>query len=614
MGRSILLPLSILALIVAPVHVLATTVTVPGDFPTVQAVVDAINNDSQVIDTIMVSAHSEPSPLSIQWCALTVIGVPDAFGVLPTLPRMFAVEGDFNFRNLHVLGPIVHWGNTEFRGCEIDSGVTSVGAGNGPGHLRFVDCTLRGQPALNLIHYVEVESCRVFGPIIVSYESDAGLTMTNSTMTGPGSYAIALNTSAGCYVADNIIHGFDNGFSAAIQDGQLTVRNNLIEGCPGVALHAHSPSAGSADFSGNQVLACGVGVAISDGPVTVKNNLILGSTFDGIQIGGEGGAVEGNVVGRSGGSGIVISIRSDYYGVTVQSNTSFGNGGSGFEVHESRLDGSIRIQRNIAYGNDGYGLVVEAQSRIPSLSCNDWFANVSGAVSGMSPSPQDVSVDPLFCDVEHDSVTLTSNSPLLDAPGCGLIGARGMGCASTPTLVTLFTAERDADGVRVRWHLADPTRLAEVWVERADVVAGPWALIATELTTDGGASVALDRSALAEREYWYRLDAREGSQAVVISEPVSVLAGLAGRFELTRVTPNPGFGPLRITFNLAREAAVEMNVIDLQGRYVASLVNGSRKVGLHTVEWTGQSAAPGIYFLRYSYPGGHQVERVVRLR
>ncbi len=612
--RHSLVPLLTALILFMVTSVYAATVTVPGDFPTVQAVVDAINDHSQVIDTVMVSAHSEPSPLSIQWCALTVIGVPDSFGVLPTLPRMFAVEGDFNFRNLHVLGPIVHWGDTEFRGCEIDSGVTSVGAGNGPGHLRFVDCTLRGNPALSLIHYVEVESCRVFGPIIVSYESDAGLTMTNSTMTGPGSVAIALNTSAGCYVADNIIRGFDNGFSAAIQDGQLTVRNNLIEDCPGLALHAHSPSAGSAEFSGNQVLACGVGIAISDGPVTVKNNLILGSTLDGIQIGGEGGEVEGNVVGRSGGSGIVISTRSDYYGVTVQNNTSFGNGGSGFEVHESRLDGAIRIQRNIAYGNDGYGLIVGAQSRIPSLSCNDWFANVSGAVSGMSPSPQDLFVDPLFCDVDNDSVSLTAKSPLLDAPECGLIGARGLGCASTPALVTLFQADREHDGVRVRWRIADPTRLTQVSVERANVVAGPWAAVATEQTVDGDLSVAIDRSALTDREYWYRLVAREGGQAVVISEPVSVLAGLAGRFELVRVTPNPAFGPLRISFTLAREAEVEMDVIDLQGRYVASLVNGSRKAGAHSVEWFGSSAAPGIYFLDYRYPGGHQVERIIRLR
>ncbi len=188
------------------------------------------------------------------------------------------------------------------------------------------------------------------------------------------------------------------------------------------------------------------------------------------------------------------------------------------------------------------------------------------------------------------------------------------GSGSTPTMVTLFTAERHADGVRVSWQLADATRLSDVWVERADVVAGPWALAATELTTDGASNVALDRSVLAERDYWYRLVAREDGQAVVIGTPVSVLGSVVHGFKLTRVTPNPGLGPVRISYTLAREAVVELDVIDLQGRHVTSLVNGSRKAGAHTVEWTGSSGASGIYFLYYRYPGGHQVERVVRLR
>ncbi len=603
MRRSILIPFSTLVLLfmVAPGH--AMTVTVPGDFPTVRAVVEAIHAHA-LIDTVLMSAHLEPSPLNIDDCALTVIGVPGPFGVLPTLPGMLILDGEFNFRGLHVLGPIEHYGNTVFRGCEIDSGVASQGAGNSPGNLHFIDCTLRGQPALSLIHYVSVDSCRVFGGINVNYPADAGLTMRHSTMTGPGSVAITLGTSNGCHIEGNVIRGFDNGFSAAIEDGQLTVRNNLIEGCSGVGLFAHSPSAGSAEFADNQLLACGIGIEVWDGAVLVKNNVILGSTFDAIRVGD--GTVEGNVVGRSGGSGVVLTGGSE---VTVQNNTSFGNGESGFEA-DSR--GLTRLERNIAYGNHQYGLRVVSGSALPNLSCNDWFANDSGAVAGMSPSPQDMSVDPLFCDVDHDSVSLTANSPLLDAPGCGLIGARGLGCASTPTLITLFTAQRDPAGVRVRW-VVDTTRLAEVWVERADVVAGPWVMIATEHSTEGGIRVALDRSASADRGYWYHLVGRDGREAVVISEPVSVSGSVSHRFELTRVTPNPGFGPLSVSFTLPHEATVELNVVDLQGRQVKSLVHGALLAGTHTVAWI-EPSSPGIYFVDYRFPGGHQVERVVRLR
>src|SRR6266487_5225792 len=165
--------------------------------------------------------------------------------------------------------------------------------------------------------------------------------------------------------------------------------------------------------------------------------------------------------------------------------------------------------------------------------------------------------------------------PLLDAPGCGLIGALGEGCEATPTLLSLFTAERGAEGVRLRWHLADAGRFAEVWIERADASPGPGTMVATEQSIDGGTSVGLDRSATAEREYWYRLAARTRDAVVVIGDPLRVEANLARRFALVGVTPNPGSGPLRINFALAREAAVEMAVFDLQGRHVASLVHGT---------------------------------------
>jgi len=252
----------------------------------------------------------------------------------------------------------------------------------------------------------------------------------------------------------------------------------------------------------------------------------------------------------------------------------------------------------------------------PVLSCNDWFGNDSSGVAGIAPSPDDLGLDPSFCNPDSGDVHLMAGSPLIDAPGCGLIGALGQGCdtVSTAALVTLFTAEREADGVHLRWQLGDATRFGEIWVERADVDAGPWTRVATGETTDGGVNVGIDRSAFAEREYWYRLAARTPDAVVVTSDPVRVGASLAGRFGLTGVTPNPGSGPVRIGFALAREAAVQMDVFDLQGRHVASLAHGTLAAGAHIVEWSGRSMAPGVYLLDYRHPGGHQIRRFVRLR
>jgi hypothetical protein len=54
--------------------------------------------------------------------------------------------------------------------------------------------------------------------------------------------------------------------------------------------------------------------------------------------------------------------------------------------------------------------------------------------AGADVAPDDANIDPLFCDVAADSVTLRSDSPVLDAPGCGRMGARGQGCIDAPTV------------------------------------------------------------------------------------------------------------------------------------------------------------------------------------
>lgn len=507
----------------------ANTVTVPGDFPTVQAVVDSIDAHSSVADTVLISSHAEPSPLEIHDCTLTLIGVPDASGSLPTLPRTMAIEGDFHFRDLHFAGTIAHWGDTEFRDCQIDSGVVSGGAGYAPGTLRFVNCVLRGHPALRLIHFAAVDSCEVFGEIALDYMNDGGLTMNHSTVTGPGGDAIAFHGSNDCRIENCVIRGFDNGLVATIDDAHLVVRDNLVENCPGIALYARWASSGTADFSGNRVRGCGVGIqADSDGPVSVSNNVVLGCSSDGIRYSGTNGPVAGNIVGRSGGRGIVLSAYGDGDDevLAVQNNTVYANGGSGIEAF---LGAPTHIERNIAYGNQAYGLRVGAGAQLAESSCNDWFANLSGSVDGVAQAPGDDSLDPLFCDVEHDSVSLATNSPMLDRPGCGLIGARGVGC-----------------------------------------------------------------------------DARASS---------SVPSHVAARFELTRLSPNPGVGPVTIGFALPRAAAVELNVIDLQGRRVATLVHGILAPGEHALAWSWPPIAPGgTYFLEFRFPGGHQTRRMVRLR
>ena len=140
----------------------------------------------------------------------------------------------------------------------------------------------------------------------------------------------------------------------------------------------------------------------------------------------------------------------------------------------------------------------------------------------------------------------------------------------------------------------------------------------TERSTENRAVVELDRSAVSDREYWYRLVAREGSDDTVISPAIMVEGEARLEFRLVQVGPNPGSGPVRIAFALQRAAAIEIDVFDVQGRRVASPGRGVWPAGTHVVEWNGlarngEAAPSGLYLVRYVYPGGQDRRRLVRL-
>lgn len=204
-----------------------------------------------------------------------------------------------------------------------------------------------------------------------------------------------------------------------------------------------------------------------------------------------------------------------------------------------------------------------------------------------------------------------ATSPLVDWPGCPRVDALGVGCAVTATVVTRFSAERTNSGVTIVWEIEDATAEPSVWLERSESSpAGPWTRPATSRSQNGKSVVELDEGAATDRSYWYRLVELDGASTVVIGaaivvDPVQTLA-----FGINRVMPNPGSVPIRIEFSLKSAARISLDVFDIQGRLVATPAAGAWPAGRHVVEWSG--TAPGMYLVRYRFPGGEDRRRLVR--
>jgi hypothetical protein len=81
---------------------------------------------------------------------------------------------------------------------------------------------------------------------------------------------------------------------------------------------------------------------------------------------------------------------------------------------------------------------------------------------------------------------------------------------------------------------------------------------------------------------------------------------------LFQPAPNPALGRANVCFSISRSAHVELLVIDLSGRPVATLVNAAMPSGRHSAAWNGRTrtealAPAGVYFCRFEvYPDKNQ--------
>ncbi|MEW6756391.1 MAG: PQQ-dependent sugar dehydrogenase [Candidatus Latescibacterota bacterium] len=90
-------------------------------------------------------------------------------------------------------------------------------------------------------------------------------------------------------------------------------------------------------------------------------------------------------------------------------------------------------------------------------------------------------------------------------------------------------------------------------------------------------------------------------------------AGPRGPF-LHPLYPNPFNDGLVVRFTLPAPGAVRLEVFDVLGRRVATLVDGPRQAGLHAVRFTAQDVASGVYLWRLSAASRVQVRRALLLR
>ncbi|HCN36134.1 MAG TPA: hypothetical protein DIS94_00275 [Bacteroidetes bacterium] len=93
-----------------------------------------------------------------------------------------------------------------------------------------------------------------------------------------------------------------------------------------------------------------------------------------------------------------------------------------------------------------------------------------------------------------------------------------------------------------------------------------------------------------------------------------VIVGVPDKYLLSQNYPNP-FNPItKINFELSNAGFVKLEVYDLTGRLVKTLINENKPAGYYEVEFNGNNFASGVYFYKLNVNNFSDVKRMILVK
>jgi hypothetical protein len=185
----------------------------------------------------------------------------------------------------------------------------------------------------------------------------------------------------------------------------------------------------------------------------------------------------------------------------------------------------------------------------------------------------------------------------------------------TPVFITSFDAVARGAAVEVRWDVWSDETLDGYTLYRQDGVDAP-ALASG--TFDATVRSFLDETVRPATTYQYELviASQDGD---IARSPIASVTTPALATALAQNYPNPFNPKTTIEYTLADRATVSVGIYDATGAFVVRLEQGTRDVGTHRVEWSGQDAdgrpvGSGVYFYRLEGVKGIAPKKMVLLK
>ncbi len=187
-----------------------------------------------------------------------------------------------------------------------------------------------------------------------------------------------------------------------------------------------------------------------------------------------------------------------------------------------------------------------------------------------------------------------------------------------PVELSSFTSSVTGNDVTLNWSTVTESNNARFEIERANLGSAEWRSIGT-VAGNGNSSTPISYS-YTDRgvnigSYSYRLkqvDFNGNTEYHILNGDVVI--GTPSKFELSQNYPNP-FNPVtKIDFEIPVDGKVSLNVYDMSGKLVSTLVNNFRTAGYYSEVFNASNFASGVYYYKLQYSSnGQSFEKTMKM-
>ncbi len=176
-----------------------------------------------------------------------------------------------------------------------------------------------------------------------------------------------------------------------------------------------------------------------------------------------------------------------------------------------------------------------------------------------------------------------------------------------PVELSSFTADISGRDVTLNWATSSEINNAGFTIERSSSVSGNWdavGQVAGNGTTTGMISYSFTDKNLLTGNYSYRLKQTDFNGNYEYHNLSSeVVIGTPDKFSLSQNYPNPFNPSTKISYDIPSAGIVRLNVYDMSGKVVSSLVSETQQQGYYTVTFDASSLSTGVYYYKLSFEG-----------